>query len=271
MRFLAFAGLVCGVCLWAQTENSPEVNSARADVEKVRALVEAGAAPRIQLQKAEDRLADAEDSAVLRKTMYGQDLTVELAGDMVSAAERRLDRRQKAFDKAKKLVDAHVAPEASLENFQYDIDTAKKERDIAGSRARLTEELAAMAKAEEAAEIDSTHPPAEPHGAAERFDGDGIFSQGTFTRIESAFEKHFGKPLPVSAMGDTAVHRALGFDHRGRVDVALNPDQPEGVWLREYLASEEIPYFAFRHAVPGKATGAHIHLGPMSTRFKLGG
>ena len=72
-------------------------------------------------------------------------------------------------------------------------------------------------------------------------------------------------------MGDTAVHRAMGFDHRGRVDVALSPDQPEGVWLREYLTGQEIPYFAFRHAVPGKATGAHIHLGPMSTRYKLGG
>jgi hypothetical protein len=72
-------------------------------------------------------------------------------------------------------------------------------------------------------------------------------------------------------MGDTAVHRALGFDHRGRVDLAINPDQPEGVWLREYLTANKIPFFAFRQAVPGKATGAHIHLGPMSTHLKLGG
>jgi hypothetical protein len=71
-------------------------------------------------------------------------------------------------------------------------------------------------------------------------------------------------------MGQTAVHRALGFDHRGRVDVALNPDQPEGVWLRRYLTENRIPFFAFRHAVAGKATGAHIHLGPMSTRLGVG-
>jgi hypothetical protein len=32
-----------------------------------------------------------------------------------------------------------------------------------------------------------------------------------------------------------------------------------------------IPYFAFRHAVPGKATGAHIHIGPISTPYHLGG
>jgi hypothetical protein len=86
-----------------------------------------------------------------------------------------------------------------------------------------------------------------------------------------AFEKHFGKPLPVSALGETAVHRALGFDHRGRVDVALHPDLPEGIWLREFLRENHIPFFAFRQAVPGRATGAHIHIGPMSTHFKLGG
>src|SRR5438445_93183 len=82
--------------------------------------------------------------------------------------------------------------------------------------------------------------------------------------VELDFEKQFGKPLPVSAMGETAVHRSLGFDHRGRVDVAIHPDQPEGRWLLEYLVEKHIPYFAFRQAVPGKATGAHIHLGPLS-------
>jgi hypothetical protein len=48
----------------------------------------------------------------------------------------------------------------------------------------------------------------------------------------------------------------------------LNPDQPEGVWLRTYLSSNEIPYFAFRSAVSGKATGPHIHIGPGSTRLR---
>jgi len=269
MRFLSLWLCVCAMCLWGQ--DSPEVKNARAGVEKLRTLVEAGAAPRIQLQKAEEQLADAEDEAVLRKTLYGQDLTVELSDDMLAAAGRRLERRQKSLDEARKLVDAKVAPESSLEPFQYDLDSAKKEREIAESRARLTEELAAMVKAEEAADPEASHQPAESRAATERFDGDGVFSQKTFARIEAAYEKHFGKPLPVSAMGETAVHRALGFDHRGRVDVALSPDQPEGEWLRQYLTVQEIPYFAFRHAVPGKATGAHIHLGPMSTRLKLAG
>jgi hypothetical protein len=49
------------------------------------------------------------------------------------------------------------------------------------------------------------------------------------------------------------------------------PDAPEGVWLRDFLTRNRIPYFAFRHAVPGKATGAHIHIGPGSSRIRNGG
>jgi hypothetical protein len=63
------------------------------------------------------------------------------------------------------------------------------------------------------------------------------------------------------------VHRALGFDHRGRVDVAVVPSAPEGIWLRQYLQLKKIPYYAFSHAIPGKATAAHIHIGPGSTRL----
>ena len=55
--------------------------------------------------------------------------------------------------------------------------------------------------------------------------------------------------------------------HRDRVDVALTPDSDEGSWLRRYLESDDIPYYAFRNAVPGKATAAHIHIGPPSVRI----
>ena len=72
-------------------------------------------------------------------------------------------------------------------------------------------------------------------------------------------------------MGETAVHRALGFDHRGRVDVALFPTRPKASGCATISRSNHIPYFAFRHAVPGKATGAHIHIGPGSTRIHFGG
>jgi len=248
----------------------PDVVRAQATIEKLRALVAAGTAPRIQLEKAEEDLADRQDAAYLRKILLVQDLSEAQSDEMVAAAKRRFDRRRKAFEEVKKMVEAKVAPELSLGSYLVDLDLARKEYDTAESRARLTHEIADMARAEEAFESQLSSA-ASASTPADRFEGAGIFTPAIFSQVEQAFQARFGKPLPVSAMGETEVHRALGLDHRGRVDVAIHPDSPEGVWLRQYLSVNGIPYLAFRQAVPGKATGAHIHLGPMSTRLKVGG
>lgn len=267
MRFLPIL-LVCAGCVWAQADSEPEMARARAGIEKLRVLVDAGAAPRMQLEKAEAALADAEDAAYLRKTVYGADLTEAQTDDMLAAAGRRMERRRTAVENTKKLIGAGVISMQSLAPAEEELDAARKEYDLADSRAQFVRQMAEEARAEEASMNES---PEEAPVLADRYDGDGQFSTSLFARVEGEFEKHFGKPLPVSAMGETAVHRALGFDHRGRVDVAINPDQPEGHWLLGFLVQNHIPYFAFRHAVPGKATGAHIHIGPMSTRIHMGG
>jgi hypothetical protein len=263
------------VCAWsAYAGQDPEdavVAQARAGIEKLRALVEAGAAPRAQLEKAEEGLADAEDAAILRHTVYGQDLTEDQTGGMLAAAERRLERRKKALAVAQGLVREGVASPLSLGTFLEALDLARKEYDLAGSRARLCHELTQMAQRETDLENALERSPAEALIVGDRFEGGGAFTQSDFVLIENAYLDHFGKALPVSAVGETAVHRAMGFDHRGRVDVAVHPDKPEGVWLREYLSRRNIPFLAFRQAVPGKATGAHIHIGPMSTRLAKGG
>jgi hypothetical protein len=208
---------------------------------------------------------------LLRRTVYGNELSEEQADEMLAAAARRLDRRRQALDAGRNLVDGGVAALDSLTPLLEELDAARKEQDLAQSRAKFTRELAQMARAEELVESTLAQDPRHSGDLAGRYDGDGIFTMGTFARVELAFENQFGKPLPISAMGETALHRSLGFDHRGRVDVALHPDQPEGHWLLTYLVGKHIPYFAFRQAVPGKATGAHIHIGPMSTHLKLGG
>jgi hypothetical protein len=256
--------LAGGSFLHAQTADDPEVSAARAEMAKVRAMVDAGAAPRAQLAQAEESLADATDAALLRKTVYGQDLTVEQADDMIAAADRRLKRRQKALDDAQRLVAAGVKTEVSLGAARDDVERARKECKLADARAQLTREVSEMAQAEESAAARNASELSET-------ENDDVSAFATFARVEVAYEEHFGKKLPVSAVGQTAVHRAMGFDHRGRVDVALNPDQAEGAWLCQYLTQNHIPFFAFRQAVPGKATGAHIHVGPMSTKLVSGG
>jgi hypothetical protein len=265
--FLALGWLVCAGYAGAQISEDADVFRAQAGIEKLRQLVAAGAAPRAELEQAEAALADAQDFAYLRQTLYGKDLTEAQLEAMLAAAGRRLERRQQALDRARKLVDMGVASQASLGTFLEALEWAQKEYALAESRAQSVREIAEMAVAEENLRKRLEEQPASAHEVAERFDGAGSFTTEIFKTVERAFEQRFAKPLPVSAMGETAVHKALGFDHRGRVDVAVNPDQPEGKWLRGFLATNKIPYFAFWQAVPGKATGAHIHIGPMSTRI----
>jgi hypothetical protein len=278
MRFLFFLFLGCALLI-AQPGEDREVARAKTELNRVRALVEDGVSARVQLQKAEDALADAIDGADIRKSIYSPDLTEEQAEQLVAAANRRFERRKSAFEKAKLLVDAGIAAANVLEELGAQLDYASKDCDWAATRADLARQAIAMAEAESAAELQNrgAEHPTEPSPVvehtleaspvAERYDGNGVFTPEIFAHIQSAFDLRFGKPLPVSANGETAVHRAMGFDHRGRVDIALRPDQPEGIWLRDYLRTHQVPYFAFNQAVPGKATGAHIHLGPMSGRL----
>jgi hypothetical protein len=271
MRCAGLTLLVCATAVLGQTSIDPEVARAQIELNHIRAMVETGALPRAQVQKAEAAVADAQDAATIRKSIYNQDLTQDQADDLVAAAARRLERRKKAYDDAKNLVDMGAMPSHSLTNPLQEMDFARKEYDLAETRAKLAQQAIEMAEAEEAVQAQLAEHRSVMPSIAERFDGDGIFTSQILQRVETAFASHFGKPLPVSANGETAVHRALGFDHRGRVDVAVHPDQPEGVWLREYLMQHRIPFFAFRQAVPGKATGAHIHMGPMSTRIVAAG
>lgn len=84
--------------------------------------------------------------------------------------------------------------------------------------------------------------------------------------IKGFVVSQFGRTLPISAFGQSAVHNRLGFDHRNAVDVALSPDSVEGRKLVNELRLFRVPFIAFRKAVPGVATGAHIHVGRPSHR-----
>jgi hypothetical protein len=251
----------------APQAEDPGVLRARLNIQRLQALVDAGAVPRSQLEQAQDNLNDAQDLAVLRRTMSITDLTEDQANQMVTAAQHRLERRQKQLEKMQDLVKSGIAARNDVQPVAEQVDFARSEYDLAVSRAKLSQELAEMARDEQVRQ--SQRDQAAAAGAKEslRFDGNGVFTPAEFQQVSTAYERRFAQPLPVSAMGETAVHRALGFDHRGRVDVAVSPDTPEGIWLRQYLEARRIPYFAFWHAAAGRATGAHIHIGPESTRL----
>jgi hypothetical protein len=103
-------------------------------------------------------------------------------------------------------------------------------------------------------------------GSLIRFNGDTAWRLPDAAKIEKFFLNTFGHALPISALGQTATHERLRFDHRNAMDVALHPDSKEGQSLLNYLRQAGIPFIAFRNAVPGAATGAHIHIGKPSLR-----
>jgi hypothetical protein len=103
-----------------------------------------------------------------------------------------------------------------------------------------------------------------------RFHGTGTWTLAHAPNIERFFLQTFGRVLPVSALGQTLTHDRLRFDHRDAMDVALHPESMEGKALLKYLRQAGIPFIAFKGAVPGASTGAHIHIGPPSPRGSIG-
>jgi len=256
---MVVAGLVAGAWAFAQTAGG-EVRQAEAELERVRGLVDAGAVARKALGDAEMGLAEARDNAILRETLYGQvgveNLTEEESQRMTEAAWRQLERQRERVEQTRKMVDEGVLARTALTPYLEEMDRRRRIHDEAASRGRLFQELAAIVKAELELEVKMEEAPqlVNPQ-LAERFDGDGVFLNSHFRMVVLAYEREFGKGMPISARGETALHRAMGYDHRGRVDVALYPDSREGAWLRRHLESQRIPYYAFRGFVPGRACG----------------
>jgi hypothetical protein len=259
-----------------ETTANKRIELAQQQLQRVSELVQGGALPRVRMEQAEQDVADAQDDAVLAHTLYGElpvgDLNDKLIDAMVAAAQRRVERQQARVDGVKKLVDAGITAQSALTAPEQELSLRRMNLDLAHSRAHVMGELAALAKFEKSnQEIqNATHfEYRDIFGPGmEHYEGTGGFQESRDLKpLSAAFAKKFDRPLPISAEGETDLHRALGFDHTGRVDVAVNPSDPEGVWLRRYLKSRKIPYYAFTRAIRGKATAAHIHIGPGSTRL----
>ncbi|MFN3322463.1 MAG: hypothetical protein ACK5AZ_03115 [Bryobacteraceae bacterium] len=228
----------------------------------------------IRLDDPETEIADLRDEHTLQRLLYGsptlQSLSEEQADEMLSAARRRVDRQNARIERFEQLITQGVVARARIAPLLEELESRRNALELAESRANLFRELLAAIHREQALDepSDEEEEPGTRPVLAERFQGRGSFDPAHFSAIARAFERQFGRPIPVSAFGDTPLHRSLGFDHRDRVDVALDPDQPEGLWLRRFLTRQQIPFYAFRGAASGRSTGAHIHIGPPSGRLQ---
>jgi hypothetical protein len=249
------------------------VDRARTEVERIQMLVEQGTLPRTRLDQAIAALADAEDEAILRHTLYGetrvQDMTPDQGKAMVEAAQRRVDRQTKTLEDRQKLLEQGILARSEFTPVQDELDMRKQALQLATNRARLLDDLRQMAATEQRLEQAARDQQASAKDEMLRYNGNGLFNLNDLVTISNEFQKQFRHALPVSALGQTIVHQTLGLDHRNRVDIALNPSQPEGIWLRQFLERLHVPYLAFSSAVAGAATAPHIHIGPESTKLKL--
>ncbi len=62
--------------------------------------------------------------------------------------------------------------------------------------------------------------------------------------LQHFFLSRFGRALPSSAFGQTALHDRMGFDHRNTLDLAVHPDSLEGRAVMEHLRAQGIPFIA---------------------------
>ena len=245
------------------------IELARQQVARIKALVDSGLEARIRLDAAERDLEDTKDKVILESVAppFLSDEAGPSDDAIVGAAQRRVDREKAWTEKIRMLIESGLAPPSDL--IPTGLELHSRESDLASAQARIFAKTEAVASAARSSHNDETIPLDFEIGKMEHFEGLGTFDEiRELQAIEKAFEAEFDRPLPISADGETEVHRALGFDHRGRIDVAIDPRAPEGIWLRRYLRSRKIPYYAFTSAVAGKATGAHIHIGPASNRLQ---
>ena len=100
-----------------------------------------------------------------------------------------------------------------------------------------------------------------------RFSGGARWGLADAWKVQRFFEDAFRRPLPVAVFGQGTIHDRWRLDHRDSIDVSLHPDGVEGQALLNYLRRNGIPFLAFRSAIPGTATGPHIHIGHPSHRY----
>lgn len=186
--------------------------------------------------------------------------------------ERELARRDELSELRQELYEREVLSKRELEEGHKALAAARKDVDdtrqaIKDTDRMLTEAHVAQALARLTPLARGSY---EETPGLVRFNGLGSWSVVKDTPVlQEFFMARFGRALPISAYGQTTLHDRMGLDHRGALDVAVHPDSPEGRAFMDYLRAAGIPFIAAWGAIPGSASGAHIHVGQPSPRITV--
>ncbi|HEX9788405.1 MAG TPA: hypothetical protein VGB09_10290 [Candidatus Binatia bacterium] len=182
----------------------------------------------------------------------------------------QLQEQIAALEIKKQLYDRNLISKPELERSERALATRADTQRI---REWNVEDERALSPVEESAgeeqkrPADSVRKGSRGRAAPIRYDGAASWSLEDVEKIDLFFRKRFGRPLPISALGQSLTHDRLRLDHRDAIDVAVRPDSAEGRALMAYLRGAGIPFIAFRGKISSVSTGAHIHIGPPSPRL----
>ena len=189
---------------------------------------------------------------------------------LLALQQAEVKQKAEEVEKRKSLLGLEIISKREVEQSEEALAQAEAKVEETKSQMGSADTLAAEAQAAE--QLAKMRPLGVGGYAATstliRYNGPAGWSLANAIQVQSFFVNRFGRPLPISAYGQTAVHDRLGFDHRNSIDVAVHPDSAEGQAVMAYLRSSGIPFIAFRQAVQGSATGAHIHIGYPSHRIR---
>ena len=184
-----------------------------------------------------------------------------------------MEKAEKELEKSKKLLDEGLISKAKLAEYERTLESEIQNLNTA--RRQMSEADAQVAAILVESEAEKTiaknlrlaKQRLVRTTAFTRFAGGPGWGIGEAWKIQRFFSDTFKKELPIAVFGQGAIHDRWRLDHRNAMDISLHPDSAEGLALLGFLEKNGIPYLAFRSAIPGTATGPHIHIGRPSHRY----
>ena len=194
-------------------------------------------------------------------------------GKLLPFYESNVKKAEEKLELSKKLLAEGLIPRAQVEENERALALAKEKvaetnRQIASAESQIAGVLVETAANEEISKnLRLANQRLVRTASFTRFTGAGGWNLGEAWKVQRFFSDTFKKQLPIAVFGQGAIHDRWRLDHRNAMDIQLHPDGVEGRALLDFLQRNGIPYLAFRSAIPGTATGPHIHIGRPSHRY----
>lgn len=216
----------------------------------------------------EDELSKSRDEFIRLTGEYKKNLT-----ELISLYEKDVKRAEDQTGKMRELFAQGLVSRRDVEESEQAVTNAKAKITEAQKQMRAADEQVGQMMVEAKALEEMAKLPQPARGKLTqttsyiRYAGAGSWLLSESWKIQQFFLQRFGRQLPVSAYGQSSLHNRWGLDHRNAMDVGVSPDSVEGQALMGFLRANGIPFAAFRGAIPGSATGPHIHIGLPSHRY----